>query len=158
MRLEIVNIKRDVLGGLSEFEIKFESMEQLSDAVAAINRFNEEKNSFIRDSFLVAKNNAEAFISEWKIKNSKRVNEVLQQKENRRLEQAKKTKEAISLLPKLSKAYNEVESLINQITLLDNGVLKSPYMSIHSNYKKSFEEIHKEFKSCMEETISKGAK
>ena len=29
MRLEIENIKRDALGGLSEFEIQFENMEQL---------------------------------------------------------------------------------------------------------------------------------
>ena len=158
MRLEIEKIKLDVLGGLSEFEIQFENMEQLIDAVAAINRFNEEKNSFIRDSFLVAKNNAEAFISEWKIKNSKRVNEVLQQKENRRLEQAKRTKEAQKLIATLDKQYKALNETINQMLSLDEYSIKSPYMSVHSFNKKSFEEINKEFKSCMEETISKVAK
>ena len=158
MVTNIEDIKRDVLGGLSEFEIQFESMEQLIDAVAAINRFNEEKNSFIRDSFLVAKNNAEAFVSQWKITHSKKVQLVMEEKEKKKQEKAKKTKEAISLLPKLSKAYNEVESLINQIAILDDGVLKSPYMSVHSFNRKSFEEIHNEFKSCIAETISKGVK
>ena len=158
MRLEIENIKRDVLGGLSEFEIQFESMEQLVDAVAAINRFNEEKNSFIRDSFLVAKNNAEAFVSQWKITHSKKVQLVLEDKENKRQEQAKRTKEAVNLISTLDKQYKALNETINQMLSLDKYSIKSPYMSVHSFNKKSFEEINKEFKSCIEETISKGGK
>src|SRR5574344_1838574 len=105
MRLEIEQIKLDVLGGLSEFEIKFESMEQLRDAVDAINRFYEEQNSFIRDGYEVAKTNAEAFISEWKITHSKKVQLVHQDKENKRQEQLKKTKEALKLIPILQRQY-----------------------------------------------------
>ena len=158
MRLEIENIKRDALGGLSEFEIQFENMEQLIDAVAAINRFNEEKNSFIRDSFLVAKNNAEAFVSQWKTTHSKKVQLVLEDKENKRQEQAKRTKEAVNLISTLDKQYKALNETINQMLSLDEYSIKSPYMSVHSFNKKSFEEINEEFKSCMEETISKVAK
>ena len=156
--LNVNSIKMEVARGLQDYEVAFEQMEDLINAVEAVNRFNEEKNSFIRDSFLVAKNNAEAFIFQWKITHSKKVQLVMEEKEKKKQEKAKKTKEAISLLPKLSKAYNEVESLINQIAILDDGVLKSPYMSVHSFNRKSFEEIHNEFKSCIAETISKGVK
>ena len=158
MVTNIEDIKRDVLGGLSEFEIQFESMEQLIDAVAAINRFNEEKNSFIRDSFLVAKNNAEAFVSQWKITHSKKIQLVLEDKENKRQEQAKRTKEAQKLIATLDKQYKALNETINQMLSLDEYSIKSPYMSVHSFNKKSFEEINQEFKSCLEETISKGAK
>ena len=158
MVTNIEDIKRDVLGGLSEFEIQFESMEQLIDAVAAINRFNEEKNSFIRDSFLVAKNNAEAFVSQWKITHSKKVQLVMEDKENKKQLQIKKQKEAIKLIPTLDKQYKALNETINQMLSLDEYSIKSPYMSVHSFNKKSFEEIHNEFKSCIAETISKGVK
>ena len=159
MRLEIENIKRDVLGGLSEFEIQFENMEQLIDAVAAINRFNEEKNSFIRDSFLVAKNNAEAFVSQWKITHSKKVQLVLEEKENKRQEQAKKTKEALKIIPTLQKQHKEFIETINKMQELDKYVLKEAY-PYGSPYRRDTKDILKELQYIIDNTVesSKGAK
>lgn len=159
MRLEIEKIKLDVLGGLSEFEIKFENMEQLRDAVAAINRFNEEQNSFIRDSYEVAKTNAEAFISQWKITHSKKVQLVHQDKENKRQEQLKKTKEALKLIPILQRQYNDFIETINQIQELDKYVLKDAY-PYNSPYRKDTKDILKEVQDIINNTIeaSKGVK
>lgn len=159
MRLEIEKIKLDVLGGLSEFDIQFESMEQLTDAVAAINRFNKEENSFIRDSYEVAKTNAEAFISQWKISHSKKVQLVLEEKENKLKEQAKKTKEALKLIPTLQKQHKEFIETISQIQLLDKYVLKDAY-SYGSPYRRNTEDILKEVQYIIDNTVkaSKGVK
>lgn len=159
MRLEIEKIKSDVLGGLSELEIKFESMEQLRDAVAAINRFNEEENSFIRDGYEVAKTNAEAFISQWRITHSKKVQLVHQDKENKRQEQLKKTKEALKLIPILQRQHNDFIETIDQIQLLDKYVLKDAY-PYNSPYRKDTNDILKEVQNIVNNTIeaSKGAK
>lgn len=159
MRLEIEQIKLDVLGGLSEFEIKFENMEQLRDAVAAINRFYEEQNSFIRDSYEVAKTNAEAFISQWKITHSKKVQLVLQDKENKRQEQLKKTKEALKLIPILQRQYDDLVGTIKRIQELDKYVLKDAY-PYNSPYRKDTNDILKEVQEIINNTIeaSKGAK
>jgi hypothetical protein len=159
MRLEIEKIKVDVLGGLSEFEIKFENMEQLRDAVAAINRFYEEQNSFIRDSYEVAKTNAEAFISQWKITHSKKVQLVHQDKENKRQEQLKKTKEALKLIPTLQRQHNDFIETIERIQLLDKYVLKDAY-PYNSPYRKDTNDILKEVQNIINNTIeaSKGAK
>jgi hypothetical protein len=159
MRLEIEKIKVDVLGGLSEFEIKFENMEQLRDAVAAINRFYEEQNSFIRDSYEVAKTNAEAFISQWKITHSKKVQLVHQDKENKRQEQLKKTKEALKLIPTLQRQHNDFIETIERIQLLDKYVLKDAY-PYNSPYRKDTNDILKEVQNIVNNTIeaSKGAK
>lgn len=159
MRLEIEKIKVDVLGGLSDFEIKFESMDQLRDAVAAINRFYEEQNSFIRDSYEVAKTNAEAFISQWKITHSKKVQLVLQDKEIKRQEQLKKTKEALKLIPILQRQYNDFIETIERIQLLDKYVIKDAY-PYNSPYRKDTNDILKEVQEIINNTIeaSKGAK
>lgn len=154
--LNVNSIKMEIARGLQDYEVAFEQMEDLIDAVAAINRFNEEKNSFIRDSYAVAKTNAEAFISQWKITNAKKVQEVIQQKENKRQEEIKKQNEAQSLIPKLSKQYKELKQIIDEMLKLDEYSIKSPF-GIYSNNRQSNEDIISNFDLLMKETI-KGAK
>ena len=159
MILTIEKIQNEILEGrLNSSEFIFTSDSMLLNAIEIINQYNTEPNPFIKESLKTGVDSAKNYINEYKANEIKRVDEIVKKKEEKRQEQEKKRQEAISLLPKLSKHYNEVESLINQIAILDDGVLKSPYMSIYSNYKKSFEEIHNEFKSCIAETISKGVK
>ncbi|MFW2605157.1 hypothetical protein [Aliarcobacter butzleri] len=158
--LNVEDLKNGILvGGVNFTDIKFENMEQLSEAVVAINRFNEEKNSFIRDSYAVAKTNAEAFISQWKIIHNKKVQLVLEENENKLKEQAKKTREALKLIPTLQKQHKEFIETISQIQLLDKYVLKDAY-SYGSPYRRNTEDILKEVQYIIDNTVkaSKGVK
>lgn len=156
--LSLEEIKNSVLvGGVKENDIYFIDLEKLNSAVEAINRFEAESNEFIKESMLPANTKASEFIQEWKKIHTSKVNEVIEKKEAEHKAKLERIAKAEKLLPKVKKAYNELETILNEINSLDNGVLKSPFMSIHSHNKRPFEEIHKDFKYCMEETL-KGIK
>jgi hypothetical protein len=108
---------------------------------------------------VVAKTNAEAFISQWKITHSKKVQLVHQDKENKRQEQLKKTKEALKLIPTLQRQHNDFIETIERIQLLDKYVLKDAY-PYNSPYRKDTNDILKEVQNIVNNTIeaSKGAK
>ncbi len=154
--LTIQKIQNEILDGrLNESEFIFTGDSMLLNAIAIINQYNTEPNPFIKESLKTGVNSAENYIDNYKAKEIKRVDEIVEKKEQEKALQLEKRTKAIKIIPKLNKAYSELESLLNEIILLDDSVLRNPF-NYYSNRKVSNDEIISDFKSLIAETI-KGA-
>ena len=127
-------------------------MKLLEFGIAIINKYNTEPNPFIKQSLKSGVNSAENYINEYKAKEIKRVDEIVKKKEEKKALQLEKRTKAIKIIPKLSKSYRELESLLNEIISLDESVLKNPF-DYYSNRKVSNDEIISDFKSMINKTI-----
>ena len=150
-------IQSEILDGrLNESEFIFTTNDSmLLNAIAIINQYNTEPNPFIKESLKTGVDSAQNYINEYKAKEIKIVDEIVKRKEEEKAIQLEKRTKAIKLIPKLSKSYSELESLLNEVISLDESVLKNPF-NYYSNRKVSNDEIISDFKSMIMETI-KGA-
>ncbi len=156
MILTIEKIKSEILDGrLNESEFIFTTDSMVFDAIAIINQYSTEPNPFIKESLKTGVNSAETYINEYKEKEIKKVNAIVEKKEQEKAIQLEKRTKAIKIIPKLNKAYSELESLLNEIISLDESVLRNPF-NYYSNRKVSNDEIISDFKSMIMET-TKGA-
>ena len=157
MILTIEKIQSEILDGrLNESEFIFTTDSMVFDAIAIINQHSTEPNQFVRESLKTGVNSAENYINEYKAKEIKKVDAIVEKKEQEKAIQLEKRTKAIKLIPKLSKSYSELESLLNEIISLDESVLKNPF-NYYSNRKVSNDEIISDFKSLIAET-TKAAK
>ncbi len=153
MILTIEKIQNEILDGrLNSSEFIFTGDSMLLNAIAIINKYNTEPNPFIKQSLKSGVNSAENYINEYKAKEIKRVDEIVKRKEEKKALQLEKRTKAIKIIPKLSKSYRELESLLNEIISLDESVLKNPF-DYYSNRKVSNDEIISDFKSMINKTI-----
>lgn len=153
MILTIEKIQNEILDGrLNSSEFIFTGDSMLLNAIEIINKYNTEPNPFIKQSLKSGVNSAENYINEYKAKEIKRVDEIVKRKEEKKALQLEKRTKAIKIIPKLSKSYRELESLLNEIISLDESVLKNPF-DYYSNRKVSNDEIISDFKSMMNKTI-----
>lgn len=153
MILTIEKIQNEILDGrLNSSEFIFTGDSMLLNAIEIINKYNTEPNPFIKQSLKSGVNSAENYIDEYKAKEIKRVDEIVKRKEEKKALQLEKRTKAIKIIPKLSKSYRELESLLNEIISLDESVLKNPF-DYYSNRKVSNDEIISDFKSMMNKTI-----
>ena len=153
MILTIEKIQNEILDGrLNSSEFIFTGDSMLLNAIAIINKYNTEPNPFIKQSLKSGVNSAENYINEYKAKEIKRVDEIVKKKEEKKALQLEKRTKAIKIIPKLSKSYRELESLLNEIISLDESVLKNPF-DYYSNRKVSNDEIISDFKSMINKTI-----
>ena len=150
-------IQSEILDGrLNESEFIFTTNDSmLLNAIAIINQYNTEPNPLIKESLKTGVDSAQNYINEYKAKEIKIVDEIVKRKEEEKAIQLEKRTKAIKLIPKLSKSYSELESLLNEVISLDESVLKNPF-NYYSNRKVSNDEIISDFKSMIMETI-KGA-
>ena len=156
MILTIQKIQSEILDGrLNESEFIFTGDSMLLNAIAIINQYHAEPNPFIKESLKTGVNSAETYINDYKAKEIKRVSEIVEKKEQEKAIQLEKRTKAIKIIPKLNKAYSELESLLNEIISLDESVLRNPF-NYYSNRKVSNDEIISDFKSLIAKTI-KGA-
>ena len=157
MILTMDKIQSEILDGrLNESEFIFTTNDSmLLNAIAIINQYNTEPNPFIKESLKTGVDSAQNYINEYKAKEIKIVDEIVKRKEEEKAIQLEKRTKAIKLIPKLSKSYSELESLLNEVISLDESVLKNPF-NYYSNRKVSNDEIISDFKSMIMETI-KGA-
>ena len=153
MILTIEKIKSEILDGrLNESEFIFTTDSMVFDAIAIINQHSTEPNPFIKESLKTGVNSAENYINEYKAKEIKKVDAIVEKKEQEKAIQLEKRTAAIKIIPKLNKVYGELESLLNEIISLDESVLKNPF-NYYSNRKVSNDEIISDFKSLIAETI-----
>ncbi len=157
MILTIQKIQSEILDGrLNESEFIFTTNDSmLLNAIAIINQYNTEPNPFIKESLKTGVDSAQNYINEYKAKEIKIVNAIVEKKEQEKAIQLEKRTKAIKIIPKLSKSYSELESLLNEIISLDDSVLRNPF-NYYSNRKVSNDEIISDFKSMIMET-TKGA-
>ena len=158
MILTIQKIQSEILDGrLNESEFIFTTNDSmLLNAIEIINKHNTEPNPFIKESLKTGVDSAQNYINEYKAKEIKRVDEIVKRKEKEKAIQLEKRTAAIKIIPKLNKAYSELESLLNEIISLDESVLKNPF-NYYSNRKVSNDEIISDFKSLIAETTKNGA-
>ena len=153
MMLTIEKIQNQILDGrLNSSEFIFTGDSMLLNAIAIINQYNTEPNPFVKESLKTGVDSAQNYINEYKAKEIKRVDEIVKKKEEKKAIQLEKRTKAIKLIPKLSKSYSELESLLNEIISLDESVLKNPF-DYYSNRKVSNDEIISDFKSMINKTI-----
>ena len=153
MILTIQKIQSEILDGrLNESEFIFTTDSMVFDAIAIINQYRTEPNPFLKESLKTGVDSAQNYINEYKAKEIKRVDEIVKRKEKEKAIQLEKRTTAIKIIPKLSKSYSELESLLNEIISLDESVLKNPF-NYYSNRKVSNDEIISDFKSLIAETI-----
>ena len=157
MTLTIDKIQNEILDGrLNSSEFIFTTNDSmLFDAIAIINQYNTEPNQFVRESLKTGVDSAQNYINEYKAKEIKIVDEIVKRKEEEKAIQLEKRTKAIKIIPKLSKSYSDLESLLNEIISLDESVLRNPF-NYYSNRKVSNDEIISDFKSMIMET-TKGA-
>ncbi len=156
MILTIEKIKSEILEGkLNESEFIFTTDSMVFDAIQIINQYRTEPNPFVRESLKTGVNSAQNYIDDYKAKEIKKVDAIVTRKEQEKAIQLEKRAKAIKIIPKLNKAYSDLESLLNEIISLDDSVLKNPF-NYYSNRKVSNDEIISDFKSMIIET-SKGA-
>lgn len=158
MILSIQKIQSEILDGrLNESEFIFTTNDSmLLNAIEIINKHNTEPNPFIKESLKSGVDSAQNYINEYKEKEIKIVNEIVEKKEQEKAIQLEKRTKAIKLIPKLSKSYSDLESLLNEVISLDESVLKNPF-NYYSNRRVTNDEIISDFKSMIMET-TKGAK
>ena len=158
MILTIQKIQSEILDGrLNSSEFIFTTNDSmLLNAIEIINKHNTEPNPFIKESLKTGVNSAENYIDNYKAKEIKRVDEIVEKKEQEKALQLEKRAKAIKIIPKVSKAYSELESLLNEIISLDESVLRNPF-NYYSNRKVSNDEIISDFKSLIAETSKSGA-
>ena len=154
MILTIQKIQNEILDGrLNESEFIFTTNDSmLLNAIEIINKHNTEPNPFIKESLKTGVNSAENYIDNYKAKEIKRVDEIVEKKEQEKAIQLEKRTKAIKIIPKLNKAYSELESLLNEIISLDESVLKNPF-NYYSNRRVTNDEIISDFKSMISKTI-----
>ena len=154
MILTIDKIQNEILEGrLNSSEFIFTTNDSmLFDAIAIINQYNTEPNQFVRESLKTGVDSAQNYINEYKAKEIKIVDEIVKRKEEEKAIQLEKRTKAIKIIPKLNKAYIDLESLLNEIISLDESVLKNPF-NYYSNRKVSNDEIISDFKSLIAESI-----
>ena len=153
MILTIEKIQSEILDGrLNESEFIFTTDSMVFDAIAIINQYRTEPNPFVKESLKTGVNSAENYINEYKAKEIKKVDAIVEKKEQEKAIQLEKRTKAIKIIPKLSKSYSELESLLNEIISLDESVLRNPF-NYYSNRKVSNDEIISDFKSLIAETI-----
>ena len=154
MILTIQKIQNEILDGrLNESEFIFTTNDSmLLNAIEIINKHNTEPNPFIKESLKTGVNSAENYIDNYKAKEIKRVDEIVEKKNQEKALQLEKRAKAIKIIPKLNKAYIELESLLNEIISLDESVLRNPF-NYYSNRRVSNDEIISDFKSLIAETI-----
>ncbi len=154
MILTIQKIQNEILDGrLNESEFIFTTNDSmLLNAIEIINKHNTEPNPFIKESLKTGVNSAENYIDNYKAKEIKRVDEIVEKKNQEKALQLEKRAKAIKIIPKLNKAYIELESLLNEIISLDESVLRNPF-NYYSNRKVSNDEIISDFKSLIAESI-----
>ena len=154
MILTIEKIQNEILEGrLNSSEFIFTTNDSmLFDAIAIINQYNTEPNQFVRESLKTGVDSAQNYINEYKAKEIKVVNAIVEKKEQEKAIQLEKRTKAIKIIPKLNKAYIDLESLLIEIISLDESVLKNPF-NYYSNRKVSNDEIISDFKSLIAETI-----
>ena len=153
MILTIEKIQSEILDGrLNESEFIFTTDSMVFDAIAIINQHSTEPNPFVKESLKTGVNSAENYINEYKAKEIKKVDAIVEKKEQEKAIQLEKRTKAIKIIPKLSKSYSELESLLNEIISLDESVLKNPF-NYYSNRKVSNNEIISDFKSMISKTI-----
>ncbi len=157
MILSIQKIQNEILDGrLNESEFIFTTNDSmLLNAIEIINKHNTEPNPFIKESLKTGVDSAQNYINDYKAKEIKRVDEIVEKKEQEKAIQLEKRTKAIKLIPKLSKSYSELESLLNEIISLDESVLRNPF-NYYSNRRVANDEIISDFKSMIMET-TKGA-
>ncbi len=157
MILTIQKIQSEILDGrLKESEFIFTTNNSmLLNAIEIINKHNTEPNPFIKESLKTGVDSAQNYINEYKAKEIKKVDEIVEKKEKEKAIQLEKRTKAIKIIPKLNKAYSELESLLNEIISLDKSVLKNPF-NYYSNRRVTNDEIISDFKSMIMET-TKGA-
>ena len=148
-------LKIEILRGVDSYLVGFEKETKVMSALEAIERYNNESNEFLKESMLLAYQSANKFIEDWKQIHTIKADKVIEQKEKEKALQLEKRTKAIKIIPKLNKAYSELESLLNEIKSLDESVLKNPF-NYYSNRKVSNDEIISDFKSLIAET-TKGA-
>ncbi len=158
MILTIEKIQNEILDGrLNSSEFIFTTNDSmLLNAIAIIIQYNTEPNPFIKESLKTGVDSAQNYINEYKAKEIKIVDEIVKRKEEEKAIQLEKRTKAIKIIPKLSKSYSDLESLLNEIISLDESVLRNPF-NYYSNRKVSNDEIISDFKSMIMET-TKGAK
>ena len=154
MILTIQKIQSEILDGrLNESEFIFTTNDSmLLNAIAIINQYNTEPNPFIKESLKTGVDSAQNYINNYKAKEIKRVDEIVEKKEQEKALQLEKRTKAIKIIPKLNKAYSDLESLLNEIISLDESVLKNPF-NYYSNRKVTNSEIIDDFKSMVHKTI-----
>ncbi len=153
MILTIQKIQSEILDGrLNESEFIFTGDSMLLNALEIINQYHAEPNPFIKESLKTGVNSAENYIDNYKAKEIKRVDEIVEKKNQEKALQLEKRTKAIKIIPKLNKTYLELESLLNEIISLDESVLRNPF-NYYSNRKVSNDEIISDFKSLIAETI-----
>lgn len=156
MLLRIEEIKNNVLLGLNETEIIFTNIDKLTLAIEKVNRYLEadqlDKMDFEK-SYLGAMD----IIENWKKEHIAKANEVIKKKEELKAIQLEKTNKALKLIPKLNKAYDELDSVLKDILSLDENVIKNPF-GLYSNRRVSNQEIINDFKSLINETLSKASR
>ena len=157
MILTIQKIQSEILDGrLNESEFIFTTNDSmLLNAIEIINKHNTEPNPFIKQSLKTGVDSAQNYINEYKAKEIKIVDEIVKKKNEEKAIQLEKRTKAIKLIPKLSKSYSELESLLNEVISLDESVLRNPF-NYYSNRKVTNSEIIDDFKSMIMET-TKGA-
>ena len=157
MILTIQKIQSEILDGrLNESEFIFTTNDSmLLNAIAIINQYNTEPNPFVRESLKTGVDSAQNYINEYKAKEIKKVDAIVEKKNQEKALQLEKRTKAIKIIPKLNKAYIDLESLLNEIISLDESVLRNPF-NYYSNRKVSNDEIISDFKSLIAET-TKGA-
>ena len=158
MILTIQKIQNEILDGrLNESEFIFTTNDSmLLNAIAIINQYNTEPNPFIKESLKTGVDSAQNYINEYKAKEIKVVDAIVEKKEQEKALQLEKRAKAIKIIPKLNKAYSDLESLLNEIISLDESVLINPF-NYYSNRKVSNDEIISDFKSMIIETTKGGA-
>ena len=149
-------LKIEILRGVDSYLVGFENETKVMSALEAIERYNNESNEFLKESMLLAYQSANKFIDDWKQIHIAKADKVIKQKEEEKAIQLEKRTKPINIIPKLNKAYSELESLLNEIISLDESVLRNPF-NYYSNRKVSNDEIISDFKSMIMET-TKGAK
>ena len=154
MILTIQKIQSEILDGrLNESEFIFTTNDSmLLNAIAIINQYNTEPNPFIKESLKTGVDSAQNYINEYKAKEIKKVDAIVEKKEQEKAIQLEKRTKAIKIIPKLNKAYSELESLLNEIISLDESVLKNPF-NYYSNRRVTNDEIISDFKSMVHKTI-----
>ena len=117
MILTMDKIQSEILDGrLNESEFIFTTNDSmLLNAIAIINQYNTEPNPFIKESLKTGVDSAQNYINEYKAKEIKIVDEIVEKKEQEKALQLEKRAKAIKIIPKVSKAYLELESLLNEI-------------------------------------------
>ncbi len=150
--LEINEIKNSVLvGGVREHEIMFTDLDELKIAIDSVNQYLT-ANKYEKLNYQLSHDAGNKFIEEWKNEHSQKVQEVIQKKEAEQKAKLERVAAAKKILPKLKESFKEFESIISEIQGIDKDTLKGNYFYGSFN-NKSFDEVFKEFKECIENTL-----